>query len=130
MSYVIEVRGQKEFFETLEDAQRFIEGKTTMEWSFRKTTPRAVLDEYAGISPDFILAFIDDEDECDDDKLCIQQIADAAQAFGGWDAEVVLISEPSGWTFKAFDPDTSLRDAIEDICYGKGWLFTSVDDED
>ena len=125
MGYVIEVRGRKEFCETLEDAQSFIQSKTDWEWTFKNTTPRAVLLEYAGISPDEIQA-IDDED----DNFCIQQIADAAQKFGGWDAEVALISDPGGWTFKGFDPDTSLRDAIKDVCYGKGWRFNSVDDDE
>lgn len=125
MRYYVEVRGQKEFFDDLEEVQGFIEAKTELAWMFRKTTPRTVLKEYAGISPDEIA--LDDED---DDNFCIQQIADAAQKFGGWDAEVALISEPGGWTFKRFAPDTSLRDAIEDVCYGKGWRFNSVDDED
>lgn len=109
----------------MEDVQGFIEAKTELAWMFSKTTPRAVLKEYAGISPDEIS--LDDED---DDNFCIQQIVDAAQRFGGWDAEVTLTSEPGGWTFKKFDPDTSLRDAIEDVCYGKGWRFNSVDDDE
>lgn len=70
MSYVIEVRGQKEFCETLEDVQSFIEAKTELEWTFKKTTPRAVLKEFASISPDEVQDFLNDEDnEVDTDII-------------------------------------------------------------